>query len=275
MTTGILSIIFSLIFWFKDAVKLEKELGTVKYMLVFFMNTLCIQILYCLVTLLISLIIQNTILMRMKVTPNGIRNEGLWPILMCDLTLLCLNNPEEPMRLFLFPCIIKAKYYPLVLFLIFTILSGFNIDFEVLCAISFGFLYHFYLKNLLKITNNFAMKVENSFLCRWMKSKKGFVNTGGVTLPQLRNNLENVRNVVVNGNNANPQGGFRAFRGKGVAVGGGNTNNNTSANSDSNINSNSDSRNETTDDNNISVGSSGDLRSSDSRMDLNSSNPKS
>jgi membrane associated rhomboid family serine protease len=275
MTTGILSIIFSLIFWFKDAVKLEKELGTVKYMLVFFMNTLCIQILYCLVTLLISLIIQNTILMRMKVTPNGIRNEGLWPILMCDLTLLCLNNPEEPMRLFLFPCIIKAKYYPLVLFLIFTILSGFNIDFEVLCAISFGFLYHFYLKNLLKITNNFAMKVENSFLCRWMKSKKGFVNTGGVTLPQLRNNLENVRNVVVNGNNANPQGGFRAFRGKGVAVGGGNTNNNASANSDSNINSNSDSRNETTDDNNISVGSSGDLRSSDSRMDLNSSNPKS
>ena len=275
MTTGILSIIFSLIFWFKDAVKLEKELGTVKYMLVFFMNTLCIQILYCLISLLISLIIQNTILMRMKVTPNGIRNEGLWPILMCDLTLLCLNNPEEPMRFFLFPCIIKAKYYPLVLFLIFTIISGFNIDFEVLCAISFGFLYHFYLKNLLKITNNFAMKVENSFLCRWMKSKNGFVNTGGVTLPQLRNNLENVRNVVVNGNNTNPQGVFRAFRGKGVAVGGGNTNNNTSTNSDSNSNSNSDSRNETTDDNNISVGSSGDLRSSDSRMDLNSSNPKS
>ena len=141
------------------------------------MNTLCIQILYCLVTLLISLIIQNTILMKIKVSPNGIRNEGLWPILMCDLTLLCLNNPEEPMRLFLFPCIIKAKYYPLVLFLIFTILSGFNIDFEVLCAISFGFLYHFYLKNLLKITNNFAMKVENSFLCRWMKSKKGFTKT--------------------------------------------------------------------------------------------------
>ena len=276
MTTGILSIIFSLIFWFKDAVKLEKELGTVKYMLVFFMNTLCIQILYCLVTLLISLIIQNTILMKIKVTPNGIRNEGLWPILMCDLTLLCLNNPEEPMRFFLFPCIIKAKYYPLVLFLIFTILSGFNIDFEVMCAISFGFLYHFYLKNLLKITNNFATKVENSFLCRWMKNKKGFVNIGGATLPQLRNNLENVRNVVVNGNNSNPQGGFRAFRGKGVAVGGGNTNNNnTSTNSDSNTNSNSDSRNETTDYNNISVGSSGDLTTSDSRMDLNSSNPKS
>ena len=274
MTTNILSIIFSLIFWFKEAVKLERDLGTVKYMLIFFMNTLCIQILFCLITSLISLIIQDTILMKIKVTKQGVRNEGLWPILMCDLTLLCLNNPEEPMRFFLFPCIIKAKYYPLVLFLIFTIISGFYIDFEVMCAIGFGFLYHYYLKNRLKITNNFAMKVENNFLFRWMKNKKGFVNIGGGTSPELKNNLENVRNVVISGSNTTPQTGFRAFKGKGIAVGGGNTNTTTTSNN-AGSNSNSDSRNETTDYNNISVGSSGELRSSESRIDLNSSNPKS
>jgi membrane associated rhomboid family serine protease len=38
ITTGILSIIFSLLFWYKDAVKLERDIGTVKYILIFFMN---------------------------------------------------------------------------------------------------------------------------------------------------------------------------------------------------------------------------------------------
>jgi len=35
ITTNILSIIFSIFFWYKEAVKIEKEIGTVKYMLVF------------------------------------------------------------------------------------------------------------------------------------------------------------------------------------------------------------------------------------------------
>ena len=85
---------------------------------------------------------------------------------MCDLTLLCLSNPKEAMKIFIFPYIIKDKYYPFLLFLFFTFISGFNIDFEVLCAIGFGFLYHFYLKNRLQISNNFILKAENSFLFR-------------------------------------------------------------------------------------------------------------
>ena len=271
MTTNILSIIFSLYFWFKEAVKLEKEIGTTKYMLIFLMNTICIQIMYCLIMFLLSLIIRSSFLMKMKITQNGIRNEGLWPILLCDLTLLCLSNPEEPMRFFIFPCVIKAKYYPLILFLIFTIISGFYIDFEVMCGIGFGFLYHYYLKNRLQISNNFAMKMENSFLFRWMKKKKGFINIGGVGIPELQNNLENIRNVNINGNSASSQRGFTAFQGKGVTVGG-DVHNNITPNFSNNTNSNNNFN--TTDYNNVSVGSNEDINSGDSRLDLNSSNPK-
>lgn len=273
ITTGIISIIFSLLFWYREAVKLEREIGTTKYMLIFLMNTFCIQIMYCLLMLIISLIIRNIFVLKMKITPNGIVNQGLWPILMCELTLLCLSNPEAPMRFFIFPCIIKAKYYPLVLFLIFTIISQFSFDFESLCAIGFGFLYHFYLKKYLKITNNFAMKVENGIFCRWIKNRKGFINIGGVSIPELKNNLENVRNVNVSGNQSNTSKGFHAFKGKGIAVGGGNMNN-TSTRTNSSSNTSSDSKNENTD-YNISVGSSGEIiNSSDSRLDLNSSNSK-
>ena len=295
MTTGIISIIFSLIFWYRDAVKLEKQIGTTKYMLIFLMNTFFIQIIYCAMMFIIALIINNKFVLKLKVTPNGVVNSGLWPILMCDLTLLCLSNPEEPMKVFIFPCIIKAKYYPFILFLLFTLISGFNIDFEVLCAIGFGFLYHFYLKSRLQLSNNLILKVENSFLFRWMKNKRGFINLGGVGIPELVNNLENVRNVNINGNNNNNNNQpkvFHAFRGKGIAVGGGNNNTSNSSNSNSastssrsntsddsnnnNTRSNTDNKNNNTDYNNISVGSSVEImNSSDSRMDLDSSNPKS
>jgi membrane associated rhomboid family serine protease len=176
ITTGLLSIIFSLLFWYRDAVQLERENGTIKYMLTFFMFNFFIQILYCLITLIISTIIQNPILLRTKITPRGVRNEGLWPILMCDLTLLCLNNPEANMRFFFFPCNIKAKYYPLVLFAIFTILSGFIIDFEILCGIGFGFLYHYYLRNKLEISDTFALRVENSSFGQFLANKRGFIS---------------------------------------------------------------------------------------------------
>ena len=222
MTTNILSIIFSLFFWFQDAVKLEKEIGTIKYMLIFFMNNICIQIIYCLITFLISLVIRNQCLLKMKITENRIRSEGLLPILLCDLTLLCLSNPENLMKFYFFPCTIKAKYYPTVLFVIFIVINGLRIDLEVLCGIGFGVLYHYYLGNKLKIGNNFSNKVENSYLFRWMKNIRGFIPLGGVGIPELKNNLENERNVAIHGseNSDNNQSGFQAFKGKGVVVGG-------------------------------------------------------
>ena len=244
MTTNILSVIFSLFFWYNDAFKLEREIGTVRYLLIFFMNTLFIQFLYCLITFLISIIIQNDILLKMKITSRGIRSEGLWPILLCDLTLLCLSNPNENIKFYFFPSVIKAKYYPIILFIIFTILSGFTIDPEILCGIGFGFLYHYYLKNKIKVSSNFASKMENSFLFRWMKNKKGFINNGGLGIPELQNNLENVRNVNISGNiDSTSQNDFKAFQGRGVSVGGGDnrseaTNNNYSSMS---IGSNDDS----------------------------------
>lgn len=267
ITTSIFSVIFSIFFWYEKASKLEKEIGTIKYMLIFFMNSLFIQILFCTLMLLLSFIIQSQYPMKMKVTPRGIRNEGIWPILLCDITLLCLSNPNENLKFRFFPCTIKAKYYPLILFLIFTIISGFVIDFENLCGIGFGFLYHYFLKNKLQISNNFASKLGNSFLFRWMKNKKGYVHVGGISTIVLQNNLENERNVNINGNqnSNNSNKGYSAFKGKGIAVGGGN---NSNAKNESN-------RGENSGYTNVTVGSTDEINSSDSRIDLNrTSDPK-
>lgn len=219
ITTGLLSIIFSLLFWYRDAVKQEQEKGTIKYILHFFMLSFFIQILYCSIMLILSIIIQNSIVLRIKMTMGGIRNEGLWPILMCDLTLLCLSNPEQDMKFFFFPCNIKAKYYPLVLFFIFTVLSGFNVDLEIFCGIAFGFLYKYYLNDRLEISNSFVLIIENSCFCHWIVSKKGFISINNIGDNDIPANIENVANT--NNPNSNT---FSAFQGKGVAVGSSNEN---------------------------------------------------
>ena len=239
MTTKILNIIVAFYFWITEAVKLEQQIGTIKYMLIFFMNTLCIQILYCFVMFLFSIIIQNSDFLKNKITSVGVVNEGLWPILLCDLTLLCLSNPDRNMKFFFIPFVLKAKYYPFFLLVIFTILS-FRINLEILCGVGFAFLYHRYLKNFLKISNNIASKIGNSILFKWMKNQQGYIDLGGIGLPNLQNNLENVRNINISGNN-DPQGRFSSFGGKGTALGGSgekrnNTNNenNSSYNNESN-----------------------------------------
>ena len=52
ITTGLISIVFSLLFWYRYAVRLEREKGTTKYMLTFFMNSFFIQICFALLCLL-------------------------------------------------------------------------------------------------------------------------------------------------------------------------------------------------------------------------------
>ena len=214
ITTGLINLIFSLLIFYRYSINTEKDIGTIKYMLNFFRNCLFIQIIYSLITLLISLIIRNSILMKMKLTMGGVHNDGLWPILMCEITLFCLSNPERDMRFFIFPCVFKAKYYPLILFGFFTLLSNFNIDFEILSGIAFGFLCHYYLKNKIEFSNQFVLKLENSFLCKWMKNKKGFISISNPGSPEIPTNLEHITNS--NNNNVN---NFEAFKGKGVTVG--------------------------------------------------------
>ena len=66
ITTGLINLIFSLLIFYRYSINTEKDIGTIKYMLNFFRNCLFIKIIYSLISLLISLIIRNSILLKMK-----------------------------------------------------------------------------------------------------------------------------------------------------------------------------------------------------------------
>ena len=247
ITTNLINVIFSLFIFYRYSIQNERDIGTVKYMLYFFRNCFFIEVIYCLILLIISLIIRNSIMLKMKLTMGGVRNDGLWPILMCEITLFCLSNPEQPMRFFFFPCVFKAKYYPLILFAVFTVISNFNIDFEILSGIAFGFLCHYYLKNKIEISNTFAIKMENSILCKWMKNKNGFISISSPGSPEIPVNLETITNSSNNNGSS-----FTAFKGKGVTVG-----------------SNENITRENVDYSNLASRNNEDLNSTESRIDLN------
>ena len=219
ITTSLLNIIFAFLSWIKDACALENAMGTLKYMIIFFINSIFIQIIYSLILLLFYLITKEKGFLFINFGLGQAENNGLWPIIMAELTLLCMTNPEIPMRVFFFPCEVKAKYYPLVLFFIFMLFNGMQIDFGVLSGILYGFLYHYLLRNRLQISDQFIQKLEESFLFKWMIKCNGFIS--------LNNNIGPAIPVVIapvnNNSNNNTQignSGFTAFSGKGVAVGG-------------------------------------------------------
>lgn len=248
ITTGLINVIFSLLIFYRYSINHEKDIGTIKYMLYFFRNCFFIQVIYILILTISALIVRNWFLYKLKIAMGHVNNDGLWPILMCEITLVCLENPERDMRFFFFPCVFKAKYYPLILFGVFTVLGNFNIDFEICSGLLFGFLCHYFLKEKIDISNNFAYKLENSFLCKWMKNLHGFISISNPGSSEIPANLENVNNNHSNNNESN----FKAFKGKGVTVG-----------SDENI------TRDNVDYSNLASRNNEDLNSTDSRLDLN------
>ena len=223
ITTSLLNIIFAFLSWIKDAIELENRNGTLKYMIIFFINSIFIQIIYCFILVLCYLLTNNKLVLTLNIIMGKVENNGIWPLIMGELTLLCMTNPEVPMRVFFFPCEVKAKYYPIVLFFLFVMFNGMQIDFGVLSGIIYGLLYHYLLRNKLQITDQFIQKLEISFLFKWMIKLNGFVSLSNSFNPNIpvviapsNNNVE----ISSSENIQKPNSGFSAFRGKGVAVGG-------------------------------------------------------
>ena len=195
ISTHLFKIILGLICWVKYASSLESSIGTVKYMTIFFLNTLFIQIIYCILKYSIKYLFKkdNNYLIY-KNSLRGINNNSLWGNIICELTLLCISNPESPNKLLLIPVVIKAKYYPFLLLGIFTIANSFIIDLEVLSGLLYAYIYFYYLKNILKISDDFAQKLEDNIIFNNLTNFNSFVSISNVN----NGNTFSVMNVSVN-----------------------------------------------------------------------------
>ena len=172
ITTNILQIILAFFVWVKYASLLETSLGTIKYTLIFLVNTFCIQVLNLIIYPFFSLVYKKSFNSEIK----SKKNSGLWGIVMCEMTLLCVSNPESPMKLLLIPYTVKAKIYPIILVLMFILVNYLEIDVEVISGVIYGFIYFYYLKTKLQISDTFVQKLETNNRFKWLSNFKGFIS---------------------------------------------------------------------------------------------------
>jgi membrane associated rhomboid family serine protease len=165
-TLSIINILFAFISWVPDAMRLENTSGTVRYMLNFFTNATLINILFTLLMVLFGLFEKGAL---------EEYSAGLWPLIMAEITMLCLANPDNPVQLFFIPCQFKALYYPWALFGLFTVFNT-RIQFDLLAGIGYGYLFFYYLRTKIQFSNEFIQRCENFCLFRSLSRFQGFIS---------------------------------------------------------------------------------------------------
>jgi membrane associated rhomboid family serine protease len=196
MNTGIINIALSLVLWIKLGAILEDSTGTILYLFIFIINSTLIQIIYTILIFVISLVIKNKNILLLKLDNNNIvTNSGIWPYIISELTLLSLSNPNQIIKLFFFPDI-KAKFYPIIVFIIFALLNNLIIDLEVFCGILYSFLYHFFIKSKLNFSKKCIKNLEDSKCIKCFSKCGGFISIRDKKFSDYRTE----RNVVVNSN---------------------------------------------------------------------------
>jgi len=174
VNVSIINLLFGLLSWLPTAMKIETEVGTLKYALTFLLNTVIIQMVFVVFIFLVS-----------YYSPMfyNYPSIGLWPFIMFEITIMCLSNPDGMMMLFLLPCPIQAKYYPYILVLFFTLLNQ-TISFDIIAGLIYGHLYFFFFKEKLNISARVVKKIEDGRIGLYLKKFKGILLIKAITQAQ-------------------------------------------------------------------------------------------
>jgi len=140
---------------------------------------------------------------------------GLWPIVFAIIMENSLENPDGEGSLMCLPIIVKNKYYPLFLLLLFSLLSQ-KIKIDLICAMLVGFIHHKWLntKYFNYLNDRRMANWSKSCVFNCLRSFKSYIpgHLSAYDIPYGRN-----------ANNDNSQyeapSAFQAFKGRGVTIG--------------------------------------------------------
>ena len=169
ITTGFFSLLFAIIFWVSDGMVVEKQQGSVKYLINFLIHTTIIQIIYVIIFYLFK---------GISTKPNTIYSSGLWCYIICEVTINCLVSPNTNIYLLCIPYAIKAKYFPIIILLIFFIFGG--LDLGMFIGVGYGFLYGFLLKQYLIVSDEKLSDLESKYF-NFVSNRGGFIKMSGVS----------------------------------------------------------------------------------------------
>ena len=152
--------IFPFVIWIPEGRTLERELGTLKYIINFCVNSLIIQIMFLIVSFIFSLFIY-----KLWEVPSC----GIMPAVLAEITILSFANPNNLVTFLKIPLDFRAIYYPFILFFVFLLINLFCFKIDALCGLIFGIIFFYYLRPYLVISNDLILKIESCFPLNYIK----------------------------------------------------------------------------------------------------------
>lgn len=107
------SLLVQLLSFLMLASRQERLLGTVRYALLLVVNTVVVEL--ALAVGMLGLSVVPVELLRLHVV------HGLWPLIMVELTIRYNRTPDDPTHFFICPFEMKAKYFPWLFLLFFSL----------------------------------------------------------------------------------------------------------------------------------------------------------
>ena len=156
INTKIIVLIFTLLTWLSDAIRLENCNGTIRYMLNFFVNSIIIQVIYTIISYLLSFLFFKHFFGELLEQPS----HGLLPVVMAEITILSLANKDTIVKMFFTPFSFKAKYYPWTYFGFFLLVGGFVVLIDILSGIVYGYLFFHILKKYIQFKDKCILRLE-------------------------------------------------------------------------------------------------------------------
>lgn len=214
----ILDLLFCAISFFPESLRLEKVCGTTAFIFDFLMKNLEIQFVFLLL---------STILRFIYFPLSNLTSSGLWDMVMLFITIRSASNPEQPTPFLCFPVVIKSKYYPFLIIILFSFLSQAPVS--LISALLVGYLETYFFNGMLiRISRSKAMWIEDK-LFSYFKGRPDFISAQVLDSPyfnQERNYGGNIQ--AVNAPPASNNSNLNVMGGRGVSIGSGpsNVNNN-------------------------------------------------
>ena len=236
ITTNLINMLLGFIVWIKDAISLENSLGTIRYIFVFIFNSIFINLIYVLLSYLFT---RNSFEYSRYSFVHKVNNSGIWPIIICEMTLLCFNNPDSKIKFLFVPSPLRAKYYPFIMIILLILINNFRINFEIISGFIYGVFYYYLLQNKFYISEEMTQKLEKSCCFRCLIGFHGFM-------------IISKNNSVMNSGDVNIVGGtFDNNKGLGMSSHGNDNNDYMAVNEQNNnnvhtldeINANTDNKN--------------------------------
>lgn len=172
ITTNLINMILGFIVWTRDAISLEKSLGTIRYIFIFIFNSIFINLISCLLTFLLS---KNDFQISQYSYIHKVNNSGIWPIIICEITLLCFNNPDSKIKFLFVPSPIRAKFYPFIIIILLILINNFRINYQLISGFIYGIIYFYLLQNKFNISEETSKRLENSCFFRCLLGFHGFM----------------------------------------------------------------------------------------------------